>query len=230
MPKMYKYSLKEREKTMTSLQLAIDTLTPSEAVALVEKVHPYIDLIEAGTPFIKRFGLDALKLFRQVAPGKLIVADMKAMDAGAYEAAIAFEAGADIMTVLGCANDETILGALQEANKRNRLIAVDLIAVPNKLRRAQQLEHFGVHYIGIHTGMDQQVLGATPLFDLKQIRFAVNTHLVVAVGINIKNIGAIASLSPPLGVVRSPFTSALHPAAIFSSLPELLVRQGVAAH
>ncbi len=114
---------------MTSLQLAIDTLTPSEAVALVEKVHPYIDLIEAGTPFIKRFGLDALKLFRQVAPGKLIVADMKAMDAGAYEAAIAFEAGADIMTVLGCANDETILGALQEANKCNRLIAVDLIAV-----------------------------------------------------------------------------------------------------
>jgi 3-hexulose-6-phosphate synthase len=227
---MFKYSLKEREKTMTSLQLAIDTLTPSEAVALVEKVHPYIDLIEAGTPFIKRFGLDALKLFRQVAPGKLIVADMKAMDAGAYEAAIAFEAGADIMTVLGCANDETILGALQEANKRNRLIAVDLIAVPNKLRRAQQLEHFGVHYIGIHTGMDQQVLGATPLFDLKQIRFAVNTPLVVAGGININSIGAIAALAPAVVVVGSHITSALDPVAVSSALHDVLVQQGVAAH
>src|SRR5258708_39120051 len=101
---MFKYSLKEREKTMTSLQLAIDTLTLSEAVALVEKVHPYIDLIEAGTPFIKRFGLDALKLFRQVAPGKLIVADMKPMDAGADEAAIAFEAGVEIITIVGCAH------------------------------------------------------------------------------------------------------------------------------
>src|SRR5260370_42613215 len=100
------------------------------------------------------------------------------------------------MTVLGCANDETILGALQEANKCNRLIAVDLIAVPNKLRRAQQLEHFGVHYIGIHTGMDQQVLGATPLFDLKQIRFAVNTPLVVAVGCKYKSIDATPSPAP----------------------------------
>src|SRR5260370_29907888 len=112
------------------------------------------------------------------------------------------------MTVLGCANDETILGALQEANKCNRLIAVDLIAVPNKLRRAQQLEHFGVHYIGIHTGMDQQVLGATPLFDLKQIRFAVNTPLVVAGGININNICANTSLAPAVLVVLAPITSA----------------------
>src|SRR5260221_12576789 len=99
---MFKYSLKEREKTMTSLQLAIDTLTPSEAVALGEKVHPYIDLIEAGTPFIKRFGLDALKLFSQVAPGKLIVANIKARDAGAYEAAIDFEAGTVLIPHLCC--------------------------------------------------------------------------------------------------------------------------------
>src|SRR5260221_3088874 len=223
---MFKYSLKEREKTMTSIQLAIDTLTLSEAVALVEKVHPYIDLIEAGTPFIKRFGLDALKLFRQIAPGKLIVADMKAMDAGAYEAAIAFEAGADIMTVLGCANDETILGALKEANKRNRLIAVDLIAVPNKLRRAQRLEHFGVHYICIHTGMDQQVLGATPLLDLKQIRLAVNTPLVVAGGINIKNICAIAAPAPAVFVVRSPITSGPHSLAVSFSFYHVIVHHG----
>src|SRR5207248_6037437 len=88
-------------KMTIGLQLAIDTLTPREAVALVERVHPSIDLIEAGTPFIKRFGLDVLDLFRQAAPNKLIVADLKAMDAGAYEASLAFDAGADMMTVLG---------------------------------------------------------------------------------------------------------------------------------
>ncbi len=215
---------------MISLQLALDTLTPSQAVALLEKVHPYINLIEAGTPFIKRFGLDVLKLFRQVAPGKLIVADMKAMDAGAYEAEIAFEAGADIMTVLGCANDETILGALQEANKRHRLIAVDLIAVPDKLRRAQQLEHFGVHFIGIHTGMDQQVLGATPLSDLKQIRFAVHTPLVVAGGISRNSIGAIAALEPAIVVVGSHITSAPDPVAVSCALHEVLAQQSAVSY
>ncbi len=69
------------------LQLAIDTLTPQEALTLVEQVHPYIDLIEAGTPFTKRFGLEVLAHFRQVAPDNLLVANMKVMDAGAYEVA-----------------------------------------------------------------------------------------------------------------------------------------------
>ena len=200
------------------LQLAIDTLTPSEAVALVERVHPFIDLIEAGTPFIKRFGLDVLDLLRRVAPDKLIVADLKAMDAGAYEARIAFDAGADIMTVLGCASDETISGALHEANRCQRRIAVDLIAVPDKLERARQLENMGVHYICIHTGMDQQASGITPLADLEQIRLAVSIPLVVAGGINVNSIHAIAALGPAVVVVGSHITSASNPEAVCFAL------------
>ncbi|HEX6480025.1 MAG TPA: 3-hexulose-6-phosphate synthase [Ktedonobacteraceae bacterium] len=209
----------------TGLQLAIDTLTPREAVALVERVHPSIDLIEAGTPFIKRFGLGVLDLFRRVAPNKLIVADLKAMDAGAYEASIAFDAGADIMTVLGCASDETILGALHEANRRQRCIAVDLIAVPDKLERARQLENMGVHYICIHAGIDQQALGITPLADLEQIRLAVSTPLVVAGGINVNSIHAVASLGPAVVVVGSYITSASNPEAVCSALHTALDQQ-----
>jgi 3-keto-L-gulonate-6-phosphate decarboxylase len=86
----------------------------------------------------------------------MLVADMKTMDAGSYEAALAFEAGADVVTVLGCADDETVRGAVREANRAGRFVAADLIAVPNQVQRAQQLEQLGVHYIGIHTGLDQQ--------------------------------------------------------------------------
>lgn len=207
------------------LQLAIDTLTPHEAVALVEKVHPSIDLIEAGTPFLKRFGLGVLNLLRQAAPNKFIVADMKTMDAGAYEASIAFDAGADIMTVLGCASDETILGALSEAKKRQRFIAVDLIAVPNKLERARQLEKMGVHCIGIHTGLDQQALGLTPLADFEQIRSAVSTPLVVAGGINRDSIHRIAALRPTIVVVGSHITSATNPEAVCLALYTVLHQQ-----
>jgi 3-hexulose-6-phosphate synthase len=78
--------------------------------------------------------------------------------------------------------------------------------------------------------MDQQVLGATPLFDLKQIRLAVNTPLVVAGGININSIGAIAALAPAIVVVGSHITSAPDPVAVSSALHDVLVQQGVAAH
>ena len=210
---------------VTKLQLAIDTLTPQEALLLVEQVRPYVDLIEAGTPFIKRFGLGVLARFRQVAPDKLLVADMKTMDAGAYEAAIAFDAGADSVTVLGCATDETILGALQEANKRDRHMVVDLIAVRDQVQRAQQLEWFGVHYIGIHTGLDQQARGATPLSDLKQIRAAVHTPLAVAGGINAHSMNDIAALEPAIIIVGSHITQAPDPGAVAFALRKALDQQ-----
>ena len=37
------------------LQVAIDTLTVEEAVALAATLREVVDLIEAGTPFIKRY-------------------------------------------------------------------------------------------------------------------------------------------------------------------------------
>ena len=209
----------------TKLQLAIDTLTPQGALILVEQVSPYIDIIEAGTPFIKRFGLEVLARFRQVAPDKLLVADMKMMDAGAYEAAIAFDAGADIVTVLGCATDETILGALQEAKKRDRQVVVDLIAVRDKVQRAQQLECFGVHYIGVHTGLDQQAIGETPLSDLKQIRSAVHTPLAVAGGITVHSMHDIAALEPAIIIVGSHITQSPDPVAVSFALRKVLDQQ-----
>lgn len=204
------------------IQLAIDTITPDQAVALIEKTAPYIDLIEAGTPFIKLHGLGILKRFRQAAPGKLIVADMKAMDAGAYEAAIAFDAGADMMTVLGGTTDDTLRGAVQEANKRGLSVVADLIAVPDKVARAKQLARLGVHYIGVHTGLDQQAAGETPLADLKQIQAAVQTPIAVAGGINVSTIGDIASFGPAIIVVGGSITGAADPVTVAKTLREAL--------
>jgi len=207
---------------VAKLQFAIDINTPEEALALVKKVSPSIDIIEAGTPFIKRFGLGILNQIRQVAPDKKIVADMKAMDAGAFEAMLAFEAGADIMTVLGCADDDTIRGALAEANKRNRAIAVDLIAIPDKVQRAKELAAMGVQYIGVHTGLDAQAKGATPLADLKQIREAVDTPIMVAGGIKASTIKEIAALGPAIIIAGGSIYGAADPTAAAAELRQAL--------
>ena len=54
---------------------------------------------------------------RTLAPDHLLVADMKTMDAGALEAEMAFAAGADLMTVLGCASDATVAAAAEFASR-----------------------------------------------------------------------------------------------------------------
>jgi 3-hexulose-6-phosphate synthase len=148
---------------------------------------------------------------------------MKTMDAGCYEAALAFEAGADVVTVLGCAADETVRGAVREANRAGRSAAADLIAVPNQVERAQQLERLGVHYIGIHTGLDQQAAGDSPGSALRRVRSAVSTPLMVAGGITSTTVGTIAAFDPAIVVVGAAITMASDPVAASVDMHEALM-------
>jgi hypothetical protein len=106
----------EKEYTM-KLQLAIDLLSVPDALSLLHKVAPYVDVIELGTPLIKQEGLSVVTDIKAAYPEKLVFADMKTMDAGELEADLAFKAGADIMTVLGTAGDSTIAGAVKAGKK-----------------------------------------------------------------------------------------------------------------
>src|SRR5690554_5121426 len=98
------------------LQLALDG-TLDAARAVLEAAHSYVDVIEIGTPLIFREGVAAVRWARAAYPGKAILADLKIMDAGEAEAAIAFEAGAGVVTVLGAAADATVCGAVRAARQ-----------------------------------------------------------------------------------------------------------------
>jgi 3-hexulose-6-phosphate synthase len=107
------------ENTM-KLQVAIDLLSTAEALALLNKVAEHVDVIELGTPLIKQQGLSVVTNVKAAYPDKLVFADMKTMDAGELEADLAFNAGADIMTVLGSAGDSTIAGAVKFYKKESQ--------------------------------------------------------------------------------------------------------------
>ena len=55
---------------MTKLQVAVDLLTTAEALALTNKVAPYVDIIELGTPLIKSAGLSCHQRDQGCAPGQ----------------------------------------------------------------------------------------------------------------------------------------------------------------
>ena len=112
---------------MSKLQLAIDLVPLDDLERVVRPLLPMIEVVEAGTPLIKRHGLDAARLLRTIAPDHLLVADMKTMDAGALEAEMAFGAGADLMTVLACASDATISAAVEVARQHGKAVVADLI-------------------------------------------------------------------------------------------------------
>jgi 3-hexulose-6-phosphate synthase len=207
---------------MTRLQLAIDLVDPADFGTVIAPLVPLVDVIEAGTPLIKRYGLSVIRTLRDLAAERTLVADMKAMDAGALEAEMAFDAGADMMTVLGCAGDATIAAALAVARDRGKVVVVDLIGVADKPARAKELAALGVQWLGIHSGTDDQASGANPLDDLAAIRAAVDSRVVVAGGINERTLPAILRYEPDIAIVGSGILGQPDPLAAATRLSDLL--------
>ena len=193
------------------LQLAIDVLTSEEALVLAQKTKKYIDIIEIGTPLIKHEGIRLVKLMKALFPEKTLLVDLKTMDVGEYEADFCFEAGADIVTVLGAADINTIKGAIKSAKKHNKKVLVDMINVEDKVALAKKVQKLGADYVGIHSGIDQQNAGQSPLADLKKVSKKVKIPLVVAGGINLDTIDKIIKRKPAVVVVGGAITGAKNP-------------------
>lgn len=167
------------------LQVALDFVNLPRALKCAEEaVKGGADWVEAGTPLIKSEGLDALRKLRKRFPGKIIVADMKIMDAGRVEVEIAAKAGANVVCVLGAASDSTIKECVEAAHNYGAKIQADLISVKNVKVRAIQIEKLGVDYIGIHCAIDEQMQAKDPFSRLKEISRDINIPIAVAGGIN----------------------------------------------
>ncbi len=97
-------------------------------------------IIEAGTPAIKRHGLDSLiPRLREAVPDAVIVADLKTMDVGDLEARIAFRAGADVSTVLAIGGRTKTMEAVDEAVEQKKTVLIDFIDVEDSLRKMADL-------------------------------------------------------------------------------------------
>jgi 3-hexulose-6-phosphate synthase len=196
------------------LQLAIDELTLTEALEVLKDIHPYIDIVEVGTPFLIDAGREAVRQIKATYPQLEVLCDAKIMDAGAYEAQLAYDAGADYVTVLGITDDLTIKGCVEQAQKQERQDMVDLICVENFAERVPIIEAFGVDIIAVHTGADQQQAGRTPLEDLKELKqYAKAVQVAVAGGINAETIGDYVALDPDIVIAGSGILKADDPVA-----------------
>ncbi|MGP7988221.1 MAG: orotidine 5'-phosphate decarboxylase / HUMPS family protein, partial [Desulfobaccales bacterium] len=174
-----------------------------------------VDWVEAGTPLIKSEGLDAVRELRRLFPGKVIVADMKIMDAGRVEVETAAKAGAQIIDVLGAASDATIAECVQAGKNYGAKIAVDLIAVADPFARARQVEELGADYISIHLAIDEQMRGGgqDPFAMLAAVSGAVRVPVGVAGGINSETAAQAVAHGAGYVIVGGAITKAGDPAA-----------------
>jgi len=190
------------------LQVALDFADLERALKVAEEsLAGGADWLEAGTPLIKSEGMNAVRALKKRFPSKIIVADLKTMDTGAFEAEMACKSGADVVSVLAVADDGTIKEAVMAAKRYGARIAVDLIGSPHPVERAIQCAKFGAGVIYAHAGIDQQMKGITSLSIAKALKGKTGAIIGVAGGLNPENIAEAAKHSD-LVVVGGAITKA----------------------
>jgi 3-hexulose-6-phosphate synthase/6-phospho-3-hexuloisomerase len=167
------------------LQVALDLMHLKRAIEIAkEALDGGADWIEAGTPLLKSEGVEALRALKKAYPGYTLVADMKTMDVGGFEVEIAVKAGADIVTVLGLADDSTIGESVAVARRYGAKVMVDLINVQDIQGRAKRVTELGASYVCVHTGIDEQMRGGASMKDLvKDLSSSVPIPVAVAGGL-----------------------------------------------
>ncbi len=145
---------------MPLLQLALDYLSLPPALAMACLVRDAVDVIEVGTPLCKAEGMGAVRAIRALCPQHIILADLKTLDTGALEASMAFDAGADWLTVSGSAPLVTVQEALREASARNKEVLIELTGVADDvLARSQEWRALGAERVVYHRGWDEGNVG-----------------------------------------------------------------------
>ncbi|PNL93161.1 3-dehydro-L-gulonate-6-phosphate decarboxylase UlaD [Aggregatibacter aphrophilus] len=119
------------------LQIALDSLSLEKAVTDAKQAENLVEIIEVGTILACAEGMKAVSTLRALHPNHIIVCDLKTTDGGAILAKMAFEAGADWLTVSAAAHPATKAACKKVVDEFNA-------ANPNlKVKKEIQIEIYG---------------------------------------------------------------------------------------
>ncbi len=123
------------------IQVALDAPSMEHQLKVVKQL-PKSDriILEIGTPFLKKYGMEAIIKIREIAQEKFIVADLKTLDVGKLEVDFAFDATADAVVASGLASPKSIDKFLLEARRLGIYGFVDTMEVVDPIEKLKQLK------------------------------------------------------------------------------------------
>jgi bifunctional enzyme Fae/Hps len=198
------------------LQVALD-LVEIQKVTKVLSELPENDhlIIEAGTPLIKKFGLQIISDIRKIRPNAFIIADMKVLDTGNLEARMAADASADAVVISGLAPASTLEKAIAEAKKTGIYSVIDMLNVPDPVKVLKSLK-VKPEVVELHRAIDAEGT-AHAWGDIPALKKAAGGKLLVATagGIRVDVVKDAAKAGADIIVVGRAITASkdIHTAA-----------------
>ena len=158
----------DRLRTRFTFQISVDVATLEQGLAVAgAALAGGVNIVEMGTPLLKNQGVsNVVPAFRRKFPEALLLADMKTMDGGAFEARAVYAGGGNIVDFLALAGVDTAkaICAVRDEFRRAgaelpRLVFADIM-VPHQGPAAQAVEvalrmlEAGVDAVGVHLQAD----------------------------------------------------------------------------
>ena len=140
------------------LQVALDHTDLPSALTAAEKLRGEVDVMEVGTILCYAEGARAVQTVSALYPDNIIVADLKAADAGSVVADMVFSRGATWMTCICSAPLATMKAAREIAQKHNGDIQVELYG-DWSFDHAAQWKSIGITQCIYHRGRDAAAAG-----------------------------------------------------------------------
>jgi 3-keto-L-gulonate-6-phosphate decarboxylase len=158
----------DRLRSRFTFQISVDVATLEQGRAVAgAALAGGADIVEMGTPLLKNQGVaNVVPAFRQQFPAALLLADMKTMDGGAFEARAVYAGGGNIVDFLALAGVDTAkaICAVRDEFRRAgpelpRLVFADIM-VPHQGPAgpagevALRMLEAGVDGVGVHLQSD----------------------------------------------------------------------------
>jgi 3-hexulose-6-phosphate synthase len=158
--------LREMMRRRFTFQISVDTDNLAQGLVVAEAaLKAGVTLVEMGTPLLKNEGVrHVVPAFRERFAGAVLLADMKTMDGGGFEARAVYEGGGNIVDFLALAGVDSaraVCGVRDEFRRADagtaRLAFADIL-LPHQgeeaVEVAEQMVAAGVDGIGVHLQLD----------------------------------------------------------------------------
>lgn len=128
-------------------------------------------IINLGISYLNRN--QKIKELKQKYPYAKFLMDLKISGEDFLNAKLAYDAGADIVSVLGVSDDEVIRNTLLIAQENNKEVLVDFVGVSDQQNRALDMELYGVHYLYTNQAIDMSEFKDLTLcdYDIRQYSY-----------------------------------------------------------
>jgi 3-hexulose-6-phosphate synthase len=160
--------LLDRLRTRFTFQISVDVASVAQGLVVARAaLAGGATLVEMGTPLLKNEGVsNVVPAFRRAFPETLLLADMKTMDGGGFEARAVYAAGGNIVDFLALAGVDTAKAVCAVRDEWRRAhpelprLAFADIMLPHQGSAAQAVEvalgmlEAGVDGVGVHLQAD----------------------------------------------------------------------------